>query len=165
MLREMSQPLIPFDFYDDFGDLGKYDDAERLVKIRELVDDLQPQNLNTLKFTIKFFIDLVKQEKVNKMTAYNCAVTVGPNIFRSSDNAGADILSAGIYYDTMIRMIEYYDVIFEGKEYVPEDDKGGVGVLGGQTSRILNVKSQESEVSDSESIDMLAQMAQADEED
>ena len=47
------------------------------------------------------------------MTSYNIAVTVSPNIFRSRENASADIFSHAIYYEAFICMIENYDYFFE----------------------------------------------------
>ena len=46
------------------------------------------------------------------MTAYNIAVTVGPNIFRKTNESAEGILDHGVYYDCFIRMIENYDEIF-----------------------------------------------------
>ena len=50
--------------------------------MRELIAQLEPINKNTLMFCIKFFKELISYESYNKMTSYNIAVTVGPNIFR-----------------------------------------------------------------------------------
>ena len=47
------------------------------------------------------------------MTPYNIAVTVAPNIFRSQENASAEIFSHAIFYQTFISMIENYDYFFE----------------------------------------------------
>lgn len=49
------------------------------------------------------------------MTSYNIAVTAGPNIFRPLTVRPADLINAGTYYDAMIRMMENYEVLFEGK--------------------------------------------------
>ena len=48
------------------------------------------------------------------MTAYNIAVTVGPNIFRSLTVRPVDLYNAGTYYDAMIRMMENFEILFEG---------------------------------------------------
>ena len=47
------------------------------------------------------------------MTPYNIAVTVAPNIFRSKENASAEIFSHAIFYQAFISMIENYDYFFE----------------------------------------------------
>ena len=48
------------------------------------------------------------------MTSYNIAVTVGPNIFRPLAVRPADLFNAGTYYDVVIRLMENYEIIFEG---------------------------------------------------
>ena len=47
------------------------------------------------------------------MTPYNIAVTVSPNIFRSRENASAEIFSHAIFYQAFISMIENYEYFFE----------------------------------------------------
>lgn len=56
------------------------------------------------------------------MTSYNIAVTVGPNIFRPLNVRPADLFNAGTYYDVFIRMMDYYEVIFEGAPIPNADD-------------------------------------------
>ena len=53
-----------------------------LLNLKFLLNQLPELNFITLKFHIEFFREVVKNEKHNRMTAYNMAVTVGPNIFR-----------------------------------------------------------------------------------
>ena len=48
------------------------------------------------------------------MNSYNIAVTVGPNIFRPLTVRPADLFNAGTYYDVVIRMMENYEILFEG---------------------------------------------------
>ena len=47
------------------------------------------------------------------MTAYNVAVTVGPNIFRPKFHTQNEILNVGIFYDLLIVMIEQQSVLFD----------------------------------------------------
>ena len=46
------------------------------------------------------------------MNSYNIAVTVGPNIFRPQQSTSDDVVNVGIYYQILIKMIDYYDYIF-----------------------------------------------------
>ena len=57
--------------------------------------------------------EVVVHEPQNRMTSYNIAVTVGPNIFRSLTVRPADLYNAGTYYDVIIRMMEHFEVLFE----------------------------------------------------
>ena len=52
------------------------------MEIFKLIKQLESINRNTPKFCIEFFRELISHESSNKMTSYNIAVTVGPNIFR-----------------------------------------------------------------------------------
>ena len=87
----------------------------RVLKLKQLLGNLPDLNRNTLKFIICFMREVVEQEPHNRMTSYNIAVTVGPNIFRPLTVRPADLINAGTYYDAMIRMMENYEVLFEGK--------------------------------------------------
>ena len=54
------------------------------------------------------------------MTAYNIAVTVGPNIFRENEEKPSSIMRHGVYYDAFIRMIENVDTMFSVDSDTPE---------------------------------------------
>ena len=100
--------MIPFNKYEAFGELGNIEEENRLQKIREILSEIKEERLlyyNTLKFCLEFFQELVTYQKDNKMTAYNVAVTVAPNIFRPKSRVNEDLTNAGIYYDAFIRMI------------------------------------------------------------
>lgn len=47
------------------------------------------------------------------MTAYNLAVTVGPNIFRPKIAKTEDIRNVGIFYDLLIKMIVNHKELFD----------------------------------------------------
>jgi len=56
------------------------------------------------------------------MNSYNIAVTVGPNIFRPLTVRPKDLFNAGTYYDIVIRMMENFEILFEGKAMPNPDD-------------------------------------------
>ena len=68
-----------------------------------------------MKFIIDFLRTVVEEEQHNKMTHYNIAVTVGPNIFRPKDLKPSDLINAGTFYDIMIRMMTNFDEIFDNE--------------------------------------------------
>ena len=47
------------------------------------------------------------------MTAYNVAVTVGPNIFRPKFHSKNEILNVGIFYDLLEKMIDNHTELFD----------------------------------------------------
>ena len=85
-----------------------------------MINELDTLHFNTLQFHIEFFRDVVKHEKFNKMTSYNVAVTVGPNIFRPLVARPGDLSNHGIYYDVIIKMIDKCDILFN-KEITSEE--------------------------------------------
>ena len=92
MLREMRNPIVPFDQYERYGELEEMTEMEKFYRIKELIDELEPLNRNTLKFCLDFFNELISYESDNRMTSYNIAVTVGPNIFRPKVDVQEDIV-------------------------------------------------------------------------
>lgn len=134
VLFELKDPLIPFRQYDEYGQLGHYEGEEKIRQIKRLVDDMDTQRQQTLKFLVQFFREVVSNEKSNKMTSYNIAVTTCPTIIRPKVTKPDDLFKHATYYAALIKMIEYYDVIFEGNKV--EDHKkdnfrhGEVGTVG-----------------------------------
>ena len=121
-MREMSDPICPFDQYDNYMDLTSIPPERRVYKLNTLLKQLPPQNRNTLKFIIQFMREVVVHEPKNRMNSYNIAVTVGPNIFRPLTVRPADLFNAGTYYDVVIRMMENYEILFEGAPIPNPDD-------------------------------------------
>ena len=103
-------------------DLTSIPPERRIYKLDALLKQLPPQNRNTLKFIIQFMREVVVHEPKNRMNSYNIAVTVGPNIFRPLAVRPADLFNAGTYYDVVIRMMENYEVLFEGAPIPNQQD-------------------------------------------
>ena len=94
------------------------------------------------------------------MTSYNVAVTVGPNIFRSRGNLSSDILNHAIYYETMIRMIESYEELFDETSSIRVDlNSGAVG-----SHNPFNETNGNDDGDDGDDGDLLMQMQKADDE-
>ena len=122
----MKQPLIPYDLYDKFlwtsrveidnGDHFKKLNVQlifALLKLKYWIKQLPRINFDTLKFHMQVFKMIVKNEPLNKMSAYNVAITVGPNIFRPKSTRPEDITNVGSYYELIIQMIQQYDLLFD----------------------------------------------------
>ena len=113
LLREMKQPLIPFQLYEQFGKIKDKHESERIPYLKDLINELDTLHFNTLQFHIEFFREIVQHEPLNKMTSYNVAVTVGPNIFRPLVARPGDLSQHGTYYDIIIKMIDKCDILFD----------------------------------------------------
>ena len=100
LLRESYYPLIPQEQIEDFQ-RASINTEEGLdiscESIKQIVEKLPVLNRNILQFLAKFFKVLVGYEPQNKMTAYNVAVTVAPNIFRTEVEE-TDLGTHGVFY-------------------------------------------------------------------
>jgi len=90
----------------------------RQGEIERIVWSLPPLNRRTLEFCVKFFNELIRYQAKNRMTAYNIAVTVSPNIFRSDSDQAISIVNHSVYYDAFIIMIESCEEIFKDRNEV-----------------------------------------------
>ena len=164
LLREMKQPLIPFQMYEQFHKIKEKVESERLPYLKELINELDTLHFNTLHFHIEFFKDIVKHEPYNKMTSYNVAVTVGPNIFRPLVARPTDLANHGVFYDVIIKMIDKCDILFNKEIQVEElifmmpdmmqDDNMSHGAVGSVNVAVLDKITAASE----EEPDLMAQM-------
>ena len=83
MLNEMHKPLVPIDQYEHYNQLGFLaEKEEKIERIRELIDLMEPLHRNTLRFLIKFFKELISYERDNELTSYDVARNVACTIFR-----------------------------------------------------------------------------------
>ena len=84
VLRHMYEPLIPQAQLDQFAELGTCaSENEMIDRIREIVITMPDLYKNTLQFLMEFFNEVSSHQSENRMSPYNLAVCIGPNIFRS----------------------------------------------------------------------------------
>uniref|UniRef100_A0A0V0GA13 Putative cdc42 rho gtpase-activating protein n=1 Tax=Triatoma dimidiata TaxID=72491 RepID=A0A0V0GA13_TRIDM len=83
-LRELEEPLMTFDLYDEitlFPSISK-DERPRHVKIL-ILEKLPEDNYKVLKYIVQFLSKVMDRCDLNKMTSSNLAVVFGPNLIRS----------------------------------------------------------------------------------
>ena len=86
ILRELAEPICPFNLYPKFRDMIITDSREdKLNELAEYLMLMPLLNRNTLLFIVRFFRKVAVYEDKNKMTAYNLAVVITPNVFRSKE--------------------------------------------------------------------------------
>ena len=112
----MPEPLITFSLYEQLAQVEEISDkALQVEKIKELVQQLPLIYMSTLRHMMKFLKELTEHESQNRMNSYNCAVCIGPNIFRPADRD--EVANSSIYLEVMVLMIEQWGCIFDGEEY------------------------------------------------
>lgn len=59
MMREMKDPICPYEQYDAYMELAKITPDRRIYKLKTLIEALPALNRNTLKFIIEFMREVV----------------------------------------------------------------------------------------------------------
>ncbi|KAK2506616.1 hypothetical protein MC885_004687 [Smutsia gigantea] len=74
-LRELPEPLMTFELYDDIQEQDK-----RLQALWNACEKLPKANHSNIRYLIKFLSKLSEYQDVNKMTPSNMAIVLGPNL-------------------------------------------------------------------------------------
>ncbi|KAJ1362932.1 hypothetical protein KIN20_022659 [Parelaphostrongylus tenuis] len=107
-LREMPEPLITFDLYENFLNVSEVDDlAERGRCLAVMVELLPKSNRGLLDRLMFHLARVAHQEAVNKMGPFNLAIIFGPCILRRQDSVHAqeqlsDVSRQAICVQTLI---------------------------------------------------------------
>nr|XP_046271524.1 rho GTPase-activating protein 44 isoform X7 [Scatophagus argus] len=80
-LRELPEPLMTTELYDEWIQASNIQDMDkRLQALMAACEKLPTDNLNNFRYLIKFLAKLSEYQDVNKMTAGNMAIVLGPNL-------------------------------------------------------------------------------------
>nr|XP_013008539.1 SH3 domain-binding protein 1 isoform X2 [Cavia porcellus] len=120
-LRELPEPLMTFDLYDDWMRAASLKDpSARLEALQEVCSRLPPENLSNLRYLMKFLALLAKEQDVNKMTPSNIAIVLGPNLLwppeKEGDQAQLDAASVSSIQVVGVveALIQNADTLFPG---------------------------------------------------
>lgn len=114
ILRELTEPVIPFDKYPQFRDLEKtLTPQQRLKRIVMMLRDLPEINRSTLLYVARFFHSVSLHSEQNLMNSYNLAVIITPNLFRSQQLTNRDLLNHGTLTDVFTMIMANVDKIIQ----------------------------------------------------
>ncbi|GCC30251.1 hypothetical protein chiPu_0008699 [Chiloscyllium punctatum] len=92
-LRELPQPLMTFDLYDEwFQAASEKDLPKKVERLREVCTKLPPESYNNLRYLIKFLAKLAEYQEVNKMSPSNIAIVLGPNLLWPRDERKVSLM-------------------------------------------------------------------------
>lgn len=86
-LRELPEPLLTYQLYNDIINFHNVDSKSRAETIRTMLMSLPEENYAALRFLIQFLAQVSAESEVNKMTNANLAVVFGPNLLWGQDAA------------------------------------------------------------------------------
>lgn len=112
IMRELTEPVVPFENYPAFRDLPKSLKPEDKVEyiVREL-RSLPELNRSTLLYLARFFTEVATHSVDNLMNQYNLAVIITPNLFRSRELTQKDLLNHGTLTDVFTLIMHNIDSI------------------------------------------------------
>jgi len=117
-LRELQTPLFPYNFYPAVIEHNSVVDKEAQIKyVCAVVSALPNPYRATVKFLFKFLADVVENSQVNRMTASNIAIVMGPNIIRdpreSIQSAVNDASAINSFVATLIQIASQHPEVLE----------------------------------------------------
>lgn len=113
-IRELPNPLIPYEMYDIVID--SYDDQNAEKTKNELMKCMAfvPRtSIILMKKLFELLNEIVKRSEVNKMTASNLAIVFGPNLLRSKEESPQLFLKHANVIPAIVKyLVESPDEIF-----------------------------------------------------
>ncbi|XP_067875868.1 SH3 domain-binding protein 1-like isoform X2 [Heterodontus francisci] len=144
-LRELPQPLMTFDLYDEWFQAASEKDLPKKVEsLREVCAKLPPESYNNLRYLIKFLAKLAEYQEVNKMSPSNIAIVLGPNLLWPRNEGKVsltDMASA-----SSVQVVSVMEPIIQNADSIfPEDLDFNVSGMFGPSSLYSNYTSPKKE--------------------
>ncbi|XP_064010866.1 SH3 domain-binding protein 1 [Pogoniulus pusillus] len=121
-LRELPQPLMTFELYNEWVKVASLKDADsRVQSLRDTCSHLPRDSYNNLRYLIKFLAKLAEHQEVNKMTPSNIAIVLGPNLLWSQQSTGDSVqldlasVSSIQVVSVVEALIQNADTLFPGE--------------------------------------------------
>ncbi|GAB6032642.1 Rho GTPase-activating protein 44, variant 2 [Chamberlinius hualienensis] len=127
-LRELPEPLMTFELYDDWMEIAKFSDKEfKLEAIKKILPKMPKSNYDNLRYLIKFLAKVASFQDVNKMSSQNLAIVIAINLIWSIDEEqlGMNMSLATMRSAIVDLLISHADELFPGEEDfgVPQSSK------------------------------------------
>lgn len=111
-LRELDEPILTFDLYDDVMTFQELSVIEKLPVAKSLIlDRLPDDNYDVLSYLMEFLIKVVDRSDLNKMTASNLAIVFGPNLLWAQNKQASLFSITKINHFTEF-LLRNHDLIF-----------------------------------------------------
>lgn len=118
-LRDLPEPLMTFQLYDDWIQASNISDIDkRLQALWVACDNLPKANKANFRYLVKFLAKLAQESEVNKMTASNIAIVLGPNLlWTKTEGSLAEMAAATSVH--VVTIIE--PIILHADWFFPDD--------------------------------------------
>lgn len=86
-LRDLSEPLLTFELYDEIINFLEWSKEERSRNVTQMLREKLPiENYELFKYLIEFLVKVMECKDLNKMTSSNLAIVFGPNLVWAKHN-------------------------------------------------------------------------------
>ena len=113
--RELPNPVCTYHLYERFVEATKAQENERLVLMRDVVQELPPHNYRTLEYLSRHLYRVSLRGGDTGMTAKNVAIVWAPNLLRSKSlemGGVAALQGVGVQAVVTEYLIRYCELIF-----------------------------------------------------
>lgn len=114
-LRELPEPLLTFELYKEFMQSMQLPQEQRLAALAASINKLPKVNYDNFRYLVKFLAKLASHSDVNKMTASNIAIVIGPNLLWSPGDSAPNMLTTGNFSAIIEVIINNADYFFPGE--------------------------------------------------
>jgi len=121
-LRELKDPLMPFDFYDKFVSIVKVGDDPnaKIPSFKELVSQLDPISQNSLSCLCKHLKVVTAKEDINKMGYDNVSIVFGPTVMRPKVEDMNTMMDNNAKFQVVSLLVEFSADLFVNMKELPE---------------------------------------------
>uniref|UniRef100_A0AAX7U3E8 Rho GTPase-activating protein 17 n=1 Tax=Astatotilapia calliptera TaxID=8154 RepID=A0AAX7U3E8_ASTCA len=117
-LRELPEPLMTFQLYDEWIQASRQDPDKRLQALWVVCDKLPKNNKNNLRYLVKFLAKLAQESEQNKMTPSNISIVLGPNLLWAKTEGSLAEMAAA----TSVHVVAIVEPIIQHADwFFPED--------------------------------------------
>ncbi|KFV68902.1 SH3 domain-binding protein 1, partial [Dryobates pubescens] len=115
-LRELPQPLMTFELYNEWVKVASLKDVEnRVQSLRDTCSHLPRESYNNLRYLIKFLAKLAEHQEVNKMSPSNIAIVLGPNLLWSQQSTG-DAVQLDLASVSSIQVVSVVEALIQNAD-------------------------------------------------
>jgi hypothetical protein len=115
-IRELPEPLIPFEMFDAVVRLADVDDDERALQLRGAMAQLPLERYAVLRYLVEFLTDVHAFAAVNQMTSSNLSIVFGPALLHPEANqvaSSAYLMAIPKVNQVVDAIIAHADFIFD----------------------------------------------------
>uniref|UniRef100_A0A672P6U8 Rho GTPase-activating protein 17-like n=1 Tax=Sinocyclocheilus grahami TaxID=75366 RepID=A0A672P6U8_SINGR len=118
-LRELPEPLMTYQLYEEWIQASNISDPDKRLQALWVVCDMLPKaNKTNFRYLVKFLAKLALESDINKMTASNIAIVLGPNLLWARTEGSLAEMAA----TTSIHVVSIIELIINHASwFFPED--------------------------------------------